>query len=197
MLTRSPVRATRDTAKSVIHRSIPPRSRLRRSRGAARAGPHEMFHTCIPDCAGGFRRGRVSLKIRLILSLPMSNPSKGSRNLLSNTLTRLETDYQIHGFFGSTRATQLASSRAIGRLQTKSKSRVGRIPRPISLNSFMTGCGTKRMESGFLSSIISMIIVSFMKLYPQARIEREAARLACQDSRSWHIFPKARMGRSS
>jgi hypothetical protein len=118
MLNATPHRATGNTTKSVIYGSLPPRSRLRRSTGSARAGLREMFYTCVSGCTCGYRRGRVSLKIRLILSLPMSNPSKGSRNLLSNTLTRLETDYQIPGFFGSTRVTQLASSRAIGRLLT-------------------------------------------------------------------------------
>ena len=60
LTTISTVRATRDSTESIVKCSLPPRSRLHRSSRVARAGPHQMFYTCVPNCACRLRRGRVS-----------------------------------------------------------------------------------------------------------------------------------------
>jgi len=93
--------------------------------------------------------------------IPSANFLEGSRNLPSNTPTRSESDHPRRGFSGTTRAMQRASSRVIVKLQTKSRSLVGAIPRQTFSSWFTTGCATKRRESGSLSSTMWMMLVSF------------------------------------
>jgi hypothetical protein len=58
-----------------------------------------------------------------------------------------ETDYWIHGFSGSTRVTQLASSRAIEGFLTVSALQVGMIRRPMCLSLFDWLCEEKNGKS--------------------------------------------------
>ena|SRR5436190_19774436 len=132
-------------------------------------------------------------ELRILCEFSTANLLKESHNLPSNTFTESEIDHLRHEFSGSMLATQPVSSKVVGKLRTESRSPIRRISRLTYLNLFMIDYMMKRRESGFSSSTMSMMIISFMKLHSQVRMCREAAKMACQGSHSWHIFLQARM----
>jgi hypothetical protein len=128
---------------------------------------------------------------------PTANSREESRNLPLNTPTKLETNRRRHGFSGYTPATPPVSSRVIGKLQTMSRSLTGGILRRIYSSSFTTGCGTRRTESGFLSSTTPMILVTFSKVRPRARRRRQAGYMTDLRNHSRSTCLRARMVRFS
>ena len=94
----------------------------------------------------------------------MANCCEASRNSPSNTRTEPETARQKRGFSGSTQAMRPGLSRAFEKLQTASRSPDGRIHRPIYSSSCTTGCATIGRESGFLYSIMWMMLASSSRL---------------------------------
>lgn len=98
-----------------------------------------------------------------------ANSCEASRNSLSSTRTKPETDGQRRGFSGSMLIMQPGLKRVFEILQIVSRSPGDIIQRQIFSSLYTTGYAIIAKESGLLYLTISMMLVSFLRLKASVR----------------------------